>query len=180
MSVSVHVIHPQKLALTSLTSGGLSVSIVRSRTKAMEFWNLSVHVKRETKWYGISRSLCLTFPTANLTHFTIPLSLKRFIYAPQLVLCPGDTSPKFIAASAHAELLSGQHVKFLLVSPVFMSRYAVQDYVLFGFLILSPFWKALTNPIEEVPPTFHLRREATPISETLDSLEFHTNKKQTP
>jgi hypothetical protein len=28
--------HPQKLALTSLTSGGRSVGIVRSRTQAME------------------------------------------------------------------------------------------------------------------------------------------------
>jgi hypothetical protein len=30
-------LYPQKLALTSLTSGGRSVGIVRSRTQAMEF-----------------------------------------------------------------------------------------------------------------------------------------------
>jgi hypothetical protein len=30
-------LHPQKLALTSLTSGGRSVGIVRSRSKATEF-----------------------------------------------------------------------------------------------------------------------------------------------
>jgi hypothetical protein len=30
-------LYPQKLALTSLTGGGRSVGIVRSRTKAMEF-----------------------------------------------------------------------------------------------------------------------------------------------
>jgi hypothetical protein len=30
-------LYPQKLALTSPTSGGRSVGIVRSRTKAMEF-----------------------------------------------------------------------------------------------------------------------------------------------
>jgi hypothetical protein len=30
-------LYPQKLALTSPTGGGLSVGIVRSRTKAMEF-----------------------------------------------------------------------------------------------------------------------------------------------
>jgi hypothetical protein len=33
----VTFLYPQKLALTSLTGGGLSVGIVRSRTKAMEF-----------------------------------------------------------------------------------------------------------------------------------------------
>jgi hypothetical protein len=31
-------LYPQKLALTSLTSGGRSVSIVRSRTQVMEFF----------------------------------------------------------------------------------------------------------------------------------------------
>jgi hypothetical protein len=33
----VTTLYPQKLALTSLTGGGRSVGIVRSRTKAMEF-----------------------------------------------------------------------------------------------------------------------------------------------
>ena len=33
-------LHPQKLALTSLAGGGHSVGIVRSRTKATEFFFL--------------------------------------------------------------------------------------------------------------------------------------------
>jgi hypothetical protein len=35
-------LYPQKLALTSLTSGGLSVGVVRSRTQATEFSSLYV------------------------------------------------------------------------------------------------------------------------------------------
>jgi hypothetical protein len=38
-------LYPQKLALTSLTGGGRSVGIVRSRTKAMEFSFLVYVVK---------------------------------------------------------------------------------------------------------------------------------------
>jgi len=33
-------LYPQKLALTSLTGGGRSVGMVRSRTKATEFFSL--------------------------------------------------------------------------------------------------------------------------------------------
>jgi hypothetical protein len=37
-------LYPQKLALTSTTSGGRSVGIVRSRTQATEFNLLYIHV----------------------------------------------------------------------------------------------------------------------------------------
>jgi hypothetical protein len=39
-------LYPQKLALTSPTSGGLSVGIVRLRTKAMEYLSMYVYVKK--------------------------------------------------------------------------------------------------------------------------------------
>ena len=39
-------LHPQKLALTSLTGGGHSVGIVRAQTKAMEFSFFSVKNKK--------------------------------------------------------------------------------------------------------------------------------------
>jgi hypothetical protein len=35
--LAVHPLYPQKLAITSPTSGGRSVGIVRSRTQTMEF-----------------------------------------------------------------------------------------------------------------------------------------------
>jgi hypothetical protein len=37
-------LYPQKMALTSPTSGGRSVSIVRSRTKATEFIHIFIYV----------------------------------------------------------------------------------------------------------------------------------------
>jgi hypothetical protein len=37
MKMALHPLYPQKLALTSPTSGGRSVDIVRSRTQATEF-----------------------------------------------------------------------------------------------------------------------------------------------
>jgi hypothetical protein len=43
---SLATVYPQKLALTSPTSGGRSVGIVRSQTQAMEFnvFSLSIHL----------------------------------------------------------------------------------------------------------------------------------------
>jgi hypothetical protein len=40
-------LYPQKLALTSLTGGGRSIGIVRSRTQAMEFSFFSFYIP----WY---------------------------------------------------------------------------------------------------------------------------------
>jgi hypothetical protein len=42
-------LYPQKLAITSLTSGGRSVGIVRSRTQTMEFFyaKLSQYLRRK-------------------------------------------------------------------------------------------------------------------------------------
>jgi hypothetical protein len=45
---SRYTLYPQKLALTSQTSGGLSVGIVRSRTQVTEFFKYIFHLQSES------------------------------------------------------------------------------------------------------------------------------------
>jgi hypothetical protein len=49
-----NTLYPQKLALTSPTSGGRAVGIIRSRTKVTEF--VSLH--HNLRWYYL---LCVSF-----------------------------------------------------------------------------------------------------------------------
>jgi hypothetical protein len=48
----MEALHPQKLALTSPTSGGRSVGLVRSRTQATEFLKTEAIRSSETSVYN--------------------------------------------------------------------------------------------------------------------------------
>jgi hypothetical protein len=87
--------HPQKLALNSLTSGGRSVGIVRSKTRAMSFRSVGVYKLRGY----------------NLCRFLEPLVISSILTDPQScysklrdqVPCPHKTVDKVIVLA---------HIKF--------------------------------------------------------------------
>jgi hypothetical protein len=68
-------IHPQKLALTSPTSGGHKVSIVRSRTKVTEFSPVGPNnILKSWRQWGLGVSL--QYPTPLREYCQIPLAIK--------------------------------------------------------------------------------------------------------
>jgi hypothetical protein len=74
-------LYPQKLALTSPTGGGRSVGIVRSRTKATEFFFIIIDADSNTElrgfWLDINRK-----PISNSAVETIRIELRLEHFPP--------------------------------------------------------------------------------------------------
>jgi hypothetical protein len=76
-------LYPQKLAITSPTSGGLSVGIVRSRTQTMEFVLFLYYEIQEINWvvYSFFYSECYIDPfhAVRLCHLHIRVASSYLI-----------------------------------------------------------------------------------------------------
>jgi hypothetical protein len=74
-------LYPQKLALISLTSGGRSVGIVRSRTEAMEFDCFNGSLGKAVGRCGVLLNIpvCIPFSTRNARFRSAKLANRAYI-----------------------------------------------------------------------------------------------------
>jgi hypothetical protein len=113
-------LYPQKLALTSTTSGGCSVGIVRSETQAMEFFlflylelytnnSEGTKLKRNYIWryWNNNKKLTATALQRSAADYTAPGPFRTFCFiALLLVSRPLDTCCPLVLALSP---LSNQH-----------------------------------------------------------------------
>jgi hypothetical protein len=99
-------LYPQKLALTSLTSGDLSVCIVRSPTKATELlllsdllWGIAFFFFFLFRWMGDPQSVQEAFWPIDIPCFVLQKGMSRKVFWPDfkfVVFLPQKSTGKYI------------------------------------------------------------------------------------